>query len=217
MKKIYILSLKKNEYLSNLYEILKEFNIESKNLLKNLKDNKPFPVVLDDSIGENFIEKIRDITNFKVEESYSNELEKIDRWGVLSILIFDVIFILSIVEIAFKTADIYNIMLNIITIQKFPIIIVTILKILLVVVLLKGVINITNSTPIGYIFKLHFIGDTKNLVMFLLLPVIGFYMINMGFGKIYELFGLFLIIFFVVSILTAFENLQIKFKKSTNS
>ncbi|MEZ0323495.1 MAG: hypothetical protein ABWJ98_04200 [Hydrogenothermaceae bacterium] len=214
MKKIYLTSLKKNEHLSKLYEVLKEFNIDSKNLLKNLKENKPFVIILNSTDAERFTEKIQEIANFTIEDLPENEAEAIDRWGVLSVLILDLIFVISVVEITFKAIDVYNIVLDIINISKLTTILVDVLKILLIFVIFKGILNISSSTLVGYIFKIYYYGNVKNLIMFILLPVIGFYMINMGFGKIYEVFGIFLILFFIVSILVAFENLDIKFKKN---
>lgn len=216
MKRIQIFSLKRNDYLSDLYKLLNEFNIDSSNLLKNLKESKPFVITIKESISnEEFIKKLEEIANFKVDDIEREDFSKsIDRWGILTILILDIFTVLVISEIIFKNIDVYNILLNIVPIQRVSIIFITLIKLFLIFVLIKGVLGIFNTTLWGYMFKVGFTGNPKNLITFIMLPVFGFYMINIGFGIVYQYFGLFMIVFFVVSIFTAYEHIGVGFRKS---
>lgn len=216
MKRILILSLKRNDYLSDLYKLFKDFGIDSSNLLKSLKDNRPFTVILkEDSLCDEFLGKLESIANFQVEDIIKEPSSKsIDRWGVLTILILEVFTVLVISETIFKNMDIYNILLNIIQIQKLSLIFTISIKLFIIFIFIKGIIEMFNTTLLGYILKLEFVGNHRNLITFMMLPIFGFYLINIGFGLIYQYFGLFMIIFFVVSILTAYEHIGVGFKKS---
>lgn len=210
MKRVYILGLKNREHLSSLYQTMAKFKIDSKNLINSLKENKPFIVDIDESNYYAFIDDIKDFTEFRVEN-----IGNINRWSVCSILILDIFTIVVILETIFKNIYIQDLLTNFVYNSTLVNIIIVSIKISAGFIMLKGLIEMLKTTLWGYIFKVNFNGDFRNLILTMFVPIVGFYLINIGINGVYRSFGMFLIIFFIVSILVGFKNLNLTFERKS--
>lgn len=216
MKRVYILGLKNREHLSSLYQAMAKFKIDSRNLISSLKENKPFIVDIDESNYNAFIDDIKDFTEFRVENIGNiDKYTDINRWSVCSILILDIFTIVAMLETIFKNIYIQDFLTNFVYNSTLVNIITISIKIFVGFIMLKGLIEMLKTTLWGYIFKVNFNGDLRNLILTMFVPIVGFYLINIGIGGVYRSFGMFLIIFFIVSILIGFENLNLTFKRKS--
>lgn len=208
-KNIIIKKLTKPDYITELLNLMKEYKLETTGIVKKLREGKEVVITVDDKYIDVFADKLSKISEYDIEDTSKT----VDGFGVLSIFAFDLFLVVSLVEILTNTVKLRDTILQLSSSSQFTALFIIIIKLFLVFVLLKGFVNNFSTTFIGQFYKVILVGDSKKVVYTMMVPVVGFYMATSGYGRIFELIGLFFIIFFTVSMIVAYNLFDIKFQK----
>lgn len=208
-KNIIIKKLTKPDYITELLNLMKEYKLETTGIVKKLREGKEVVITVDDKYIDVFADKLSKISEYDIEDTSKT----VDGFGVLSIFAFDLFLVVSLVEILTNTVKLRDTILQLSSSSQFTALFIIIIKLFLVFVLLKGFVNNFSTTFIGQFYKVILVGDSKKVVYTMMVPVVGFYMATSGYGRIFELIGLFFIIFFTVSMIIAYNLFDIKFQK----
>lgn len=208
-KNIIIKKLTKPDYITELLNLMKEYKLETTGIVKKLREGKEVVITVDDKYIDVFADKLSKISEYDIEDTSKT----VDGFGVLSIFALDLFLVVSLVEILTNTVKLRDTILQLSSSSQFTALFIIIIKLFLVFVLLKGFVNNFSTTFIGQFYKVILVGDSKKVVYTMMVPVVGFYMATSGYGRIFELIGLFFIIFFTVSMIIAYNLFDIKFQK----
>ena len=218
---------KKAENLNDIFLILKNFNANTANFFKDLREKNYFEFYLDVSTIEDIKNKLEELAYLEIEEhdvkdniqefkqpkSASSDIN--NPYAFFTIATLDVFILLIVIEIIFKSLFMESLINGIINITKLSIFLTTLLKLAFSFLYFRGLLDIFQSTLVGRLFNVKIYGSKLNILSIFLLPIIGFYFINNPeVGFIFKIFGLFLIIFFVIATFISFEYLGISLKRN---
>lgn len=208
-KNIIIKKLIKPDYITELLNLMKEYNIDTTGIFKKLKEGREIVITVDDRYIDIFADKLSKISEYDIQDN----TKMIDGFGVLSILTLDIFLVIALIETLADIVKLRDTVLQLSSSPQFTALFVIIIKLFLVFVLLKGFVNNFSTTFIGRFYKVVLVSNSKKAVYTLMIPVVGFYMITSGYGRIFELIGLFFIVFFTVSMIVTHNLFDIKFQK----
>ncbi len=221
MRKLVIIKrIKDNNNINLVYTFLKNNNIKVENFFKHLKEYGKFEFYIDKEILDSIIKDLSNLAEIEINDTSQTEINKRDyginnqinspfSFFVLSFL--DIFIVLTFIEITFKILNLDYLILNYLG-ENLSHYFIIILKLAFSFVYIKGFLDFINSTPIGYLFKVKIYGSQTNIISTFLTPIIGFYLIKLD-SNTFKLLGLFLIVFYIVSVFVTFKYLSLSLER----
>lgn len=205
-----ITNIKDKDKTLEIYNILKDNGIDVSNFLQQIVKENSFKTKIDYQLAENLKNLLKDFADIIIEK---NENIQINNFAIFTIIFLDTIFILYGLEFIFSKVSISDFVLN----RKIELFIISFLKIFLAFSYYKGIAGSFKTTFIGKIFgvEINFNKNENLFSMYMIIPVLSFILMDdVIFPKIFNLFGLLLLVFFfIVSLTDALKNLGITFVK----
>lgn len=212
------LYIKSKNKLGEIVSILKNHGIDTKSLFTQLKEKGYFEFNTDDNILKKILEELEndvevEIANSKMDIVSSNYKEEFihSSFGLMVLLIFDVLIILSVIEFFSKSIRLDDIINSVVLINKVGSIVELLIKISFSFIFIKGITQISNTTLLGKYLSIKIEG-INNFTLMMFLFVVSYYLLNSTFSLL-RYFGLFLVIFIFIAVFFAYENLGIGLKR----
>ncbi len=221
MRKLVIIKkIKDNNNISLIYTILKNNNIKVENFFKHLKENGKFEFYIDNESLDKILNELSNLAEIEINSTSHSEINKIDKdnstiinspFSFLVLSFLDIFIVLTFIEITFKSLNVDILIFRYLG-ENLSYYIIALLKIAFSFAYLKGFLDFINSTPLGYLFKVKINGSKTNIISVYLIPIIGFYLTKLEL-HLFNLLGLFLIVFYITSVFITFKYLNLSLER----
>lgn len=212
------LYIKSKEKTGEILNTLKKYNVDTKNLFTSLREKGFFEFKLDENYFKDIEETLKDYVDIEIvdriqESPYTLDNDSVkEPTGLLALLLFDGFLVISMINIITRKIELYDLISSIPVVNKVTIFIVILIKIFISFTLISGIVKLSKSSILGRLLNVKIENGQKNFIFLMLLLIIAYFLLE-SYIFTFKIFGLFLVIFIVIAVYSAYEYLGISLKR----
>lgn len=212
------LYIKSKEKTGEILNTLKKYNVDTKNLFTSLREKGFFEFKLDENYFKDIEETLKDYVDIEIvdriqESPYTLDNDSVkEPTGLLALLLFDGFLVISMINIITRKIELYDLISSIPVVNKVTIFIVILIKIFISFTLISGVVKLSKSSILGRLLNVKIENGQKNFIFLMLLLIIAYFLLE-SYIFAFKIFGLFLVIFIIIAVYSAYEYLGISLKR----
>ena len=212
------LYIKSKEKTGEIINALKKYNVDTKNLFTSLREKGFFEFKLDENYFKDIEKTLKDYVDIEVIEHLQENPYTLDNdslkepTGLLALLIFDGFLVISLINIITRKIELYDLISSIPVFNKVTIFMVILIKIFISFTLISGIVKLSKSSILGRLLNVKIENGQKNFIFLMLLLIIAYFLLE-SYIFTFKIFGLFLVIFIVIAVYSAYEYLGISLKR----